>query len=122
MAAIVAFGWWAPKAEFACNATPWGPPTARDAAEGFAASLVEQDAAHACSVTSSRYDKDGLSDLLESASKTLGDPDSTEEITVSLGEQMGSGVDVSLQTPTGELTLGVQAHAYQWRVISVGEE
>lgn len=122
VAVIVAAGWWVPKAQFACNATPWGPSTARDAAEGFVASLVEQDATQACSVTSSRFNKGALPDLLKSASKTLGDPDRTDEISISLGEQMGSGIDVSLQTSTGELKLGIKALASQWRIISVGEE
>lgn len=120
--AIIGVGWWVPKAQFGCDGSPWGPSTARDAAEGFAGSLVEQDITRACSVVMSRYDKNSLQDLLKSASNALGDPDGTEEIAISLGEQMGSSVTVSLRTATGELDLGVVASANQWRVASVGKE
>ena len=120
--AIIGVGWWVPKAQFGCDGSPWGPSTARDAAEGFVGSLVEQDVARTCSVVSSRYDKNSLQDLLKSASNALGDPDSADEVAISLGEQMGSSVAVSLRTATGELGLGIVASANQWRVASVGEE
>ena len=119
LAAMAAVSWWAPKAQFACNTSPWGPSTAQEAAEGFAASIVEKDGALACAVTTSRFTEASALDLMKTASASLRDPSSAAEITVTLGEQMGATTPASLQTAAGEIHLDIQAHAGQWRVLSV---
>ncbi|WP_231979455.1 hypothetical protein [Tessaracoccus coleopterorum] len=53
---------------------------------------------------------------MKTSAASLGDPRNTDEITISLGEQMGAITPATLQTAQGELRLDVQSYGNQWRV------
>lgn len=118
VAASVGFyvDWWAPKAQFACNGTPWGPRSPEAAAELLVASVIKQDTSMACRAVTSGYDRSTLDATLNEWLIALGTPERTEEIAVVLGEQMGSSTPVTLEGPGGVVQLDVESLAGQYRI------
>lgn len=90
--------WWSPKTQFSCNGVPGGAESREQAAGEFVQALSQNDPRAVCRIITNRLDTEDLTTVVQDLRRDLGDPSRPEQITISLGGELGSSSPLLLRS------------------------